>query len=79
MHVEVLSSAPECGKDREDRLMHTASLQPSDSLEAPVDRFPHTTHPQFPPQPPGGPTEPIEVGLAHNLLPLQAFAPGAGM
>jgi hypothetical protein len=77
VHLETLPSTPECGK-HEEILVHATPLQPSDDLEEPVDGFIHLMQSQFPPQPPGGPTEPIEVSLAHNSLPLNAFGPGTG-
>jgi len=75
---EIQTSSPEREKDGEDRVTHTTPLQPSDSLRVSVDEFAHMTQPQGPSQPPGGPAEPLHVGLMRNLLPLEVFAPGTG-
>ena len=64
MDIGALPSTPERPNNGDDRITPTAYMMP----------------PLLPPQLPGGPTEPMEVGLARNLLPRQhASAFGSGL
>jgi hypothetical protein len=64
---------------KNEEVTHTTLFQPSDGLQHPVDGLEQTMESQRLSQPPGGPTEPMNIGLLRNSLPLESFAPGTGV
>lgn len=79
MNQKVEEDVTEHRNDGTGQITYMMPLQPSNSLKDPIDGFAHMSQSSGPPQLPDGPTEPIDIGLVHNSLPLKAFTPGTGM
>jgi hypothetical protein len=79
MNQKVEEDTTKHRNDGTGQITYMMPLQPSNSLEDPIDGFAHTSQSSGPPRLPDGPTELIYIRLIHNLLPLKAFTPGTGM
>ena len=79
MNQKVEEDATERRNDGTGQITYMMPLQPSNSLEDPIDGFMHTSQSLGLPRLPDGPTEPMYIGLIRNSLPFEAFTPGMGM